>query len=284
MATTDIYHITGDTRDARKAVNFLGGDTDDYIQIDAFAVTRVAANDAVGTFTAWIMIADDTVTLTAIGMADLNADEFLDIDIESGLLTVRITDATVVQLVTQADGNALKRHRWYHIAIVQNNDGAGPKLYIQGVRIASTNDTATDVNSWFAELDLIDQGQIGASQKGGLGAFSQEFKGAISDVKYWNVALTDDEVLRDFNEFAPDNITGTTGQLKNHWDMDDDFIDNVAGENGTNTGGGSLLVNNWSEFSSRLAYDTGTPVVADTVVIAIDGGTGAGHAVVNKAA
>ena len=283
MATSDIFHISGGLA-GRKAVKFLTGNTDDFIEVNAFAATRVAANDAVGTFTAWVMIADDTITGTVIGNGDDSIVEFLEILIESGLLTVRITDATTPQLVTQADGDALKRHRWYHIAVTQSNDGAGPRLYIDGVKIASTNDTATDVDSWFAELDGIDKGLIGASNKTGNAAVTNEFTGSISDVKYWNVALTDAQVLRDFNSFIPDNITGTTGDLKNHWDFDDDLIDNVAGENGTNTGGGAILVNNWSEFSSRLAFDTGTPVTADTLTFAIDSSNNVGHAIVIQAA
>ena len=278
MATTDIFHISGGLA-GRKAVKFLTGNTDDFIEINVFAASRVTANDAVGTFTAWVMIADDTITGTVIGNGDDSIVEFLEILIESGLLTVRITDATTVQVVTQADGDALKRHRWYHIAIVQSNNGEGPKLYINGVKIASTNDTTTDVDSWFAELDGIDKGLIGASNKTGNSAITNEFTGSISDVKYWNTDLTDDEVEEDFR-----NLAVQTSNLKNHWDMDDDFIDNVSAENGTNTGGGAILVNNWSEFSSRLAFDTGTPVTADTLNFAIDSLNNVGHAVVIQAA
>ena len=285
MATTDIFHISGGLVPARKAIKFLTGNTDDFIEVNAFAATRVSANDAVGTFTAWIMIADDTITGTIIGNGDDSIVEFLEILVESGLLTVRITDATVVQVVTQANGDALKRHRWYHIAVVQKADGVGPKLYIDGSLIASTNDTTTDVDSWFAELDGIDKGLIGASNKTGNSAITNEFTGSISDVKYWNVALTDAQVLSDFEEQIPDDITGTPGDLKNHWDFDDDLIDNVAAENGTNTGGGAILVNNWAEFSSRLAYDTGTPIVADTLQCWSSGNNNQmGHAIVIQAA
>ena len=283
MATTDIFHISGGLN-GRKAVKFLTGNTDDFIEVNAFAATRVAANDAVGAFTAWVMIADDTITGTIIGNGDDSIVEFLEILIESGLLTVRITDATTPQVVTQADGDALKRHRWYHIGVVQGNNGVGPVLYINGVKVDSTNDTSTDVDSWFAELDGIDKGLIGASNKTGNSAITNEFTGSISDVKYWNVALTAEQILKDFAELTPDNITGTAGDLKNHWDFDDDLIDNVAGENGTNTGGGAILVNNWSEFSSRLAYDTGTPVTADTLNFAIDSLNNVGHAIVIQAA
>ncbi|MCH8234131.1 MAG: hypothetical protein IIB82_16015 [Bacteroidetes bacterium] len=147
MATTDIFHISGGLA-GRKAVKFLTGNTDDFIEVNAFAATRVAANDAVGTFTAWVMIADDTITGTVIGNGDDSIVEFLERLIESGLLTVRITDATTVQLVTQADGDALKRHRWYHIAVTQSNDGAGPRLYIDGVKIASTKGVCLSANTF----------------------------------------------------------------------------------------------------------------------------------------
>ena len=73
MATTDIYHISGPVRPARKAVAFLGGDVDDGVQIDAFAVTRTAASDTQGTITAWINVPDITGTYTIIGLGDANA-------------------------------------------------------------------------------------------------------------------------------------------------------------------------------------------------------------------
>lgn len=279
MAAGDTYHISGGLA-GRHATAFLGGDVNDMIQVDAHGVARVAANDAKGTYTAWINLADITGTYCVLGGADLNADEFLDITVEAGLLTVRITDATTVQLVTQADQIDFTPHKWYHIAVTQSADGAGPRLYVNGSLINSTNDTTTDVDSWYAELDGIDQFQIGVSQKGGAGAFTLEFAGAISDVKYWNIALTADEVEKDSRDVA---VQASTLQL--HLDMDNDFIDaGLGADNGTAVGD-IILDNNYSEFTSRLKHTMAAPVVVgDDITISIDSLNNTGHAIVVKAA
>ena len=275
MATGDIYQIKGGLQ-GRSAVAFKGGDTNDYVQIDAHAVARVAANDAVGTYVAWINLKDITGTYCVLGGADLSADEFLDITIEAGLLTVRITDATTVQLVTQADAVHFKPHSWYHIAVVQSNDSKGPKLFVDGALVASTNDTTTDVNSWYAELDLIDQFQIGASQKGGAGAFTLEFAGGISDVKYWSIDLTDAEVNQDFL-----NEAVQAASLQLHLDMVEDLVDAGLGLDDGTIVSDVLLINNYCEFYSRLVFAPTIPLVADSVLPFASGDTG--HAIIIEA-
>ena len=197
MATTDIYHVSGTLTPARKAIRFVGGNSDDYLQVNAAAVARTAANDAVGTFSAWIMIANLTETFCIVCAGDDNAVEFIELNVEAGLLTARCTDATIAQFVTQADNIELKAHQWYHVAAVQNADSFGVKLYVNGVKIASTNDTATDVNEWFNNCDGIDTMRIGGANKTGDALVINEFKGYISDVKYWTTALTESQVLND---------------------------------------------------------------------------------------
>ena len=275
MSTGDIYQITGGLK-GRHAVAFKGGDTNDYVQVDAHAVARVAANDAVGTYTAWINLKDITGTYCVLGAAQTNADEFLDITIEAGLLTVRITDATTVQLVTQADAVHFQPHTWYHIAVVQSADSKGPKLFVGGELIASTNDTSTDVDSWYAELDGINQFQIGTSQKGGAGAFTLEFAGGISDVKYWSVDLTDDEVTQDFLNVA---VQASTLQL--HLDMVEDLVDAGLGADDGTIVSDALLINNYCEFYSRLVFVPTIPLVGDKVLPFASGDTG--HAIIIEA-
>ena len=77
MATTDIYHISGSLAPSKQAVAFLGGDVDDGIQVDAFAVTRTAANDTAGTITAWVNMPDIVGTYTILGLGDANAVEYI---------------------------------------------------------------------------------------------------------------------------------------------------------------------------------------------------------------
>jgi hypothetical protein len=283
MATTDIYHIAGDTRKSRRAVAFLGGNTDDYIQVNAAAAAAVAGNHTKGTITAWINLANITDTMCIVGAGDDNAVEFIELNVEAGLLTCRSTDATVAQFVTQADNIEFKPHRWYHVAAVQAADGNGVKLYVNGERIDATHDTSTDLDSWFAETDGIDTMRIGAANKAGDASVTNEFKGAISDVKLFSgtadtAALSASQVKDDY--LGKSNTTS----LQNHWDFDGDYVDAGSGADNGTAVGDVILTPFYSEFTSRLRYDTGTPVVADTVQIAIDGGTGVGHAVVIQAA
>lgn len=278
MATTDIYHITGGLK-GRPAMAHLGGNSDDYVAVNGHAVARVAANDTVGTYTAWVNISNITGTFTVLGAGDASVVEFLELNIEAGLLTARCTDAAVVQFVTQADAVHFKPHRWYHVAMVQRADGSGVQLFVDGVLIASTNDTATDVNEWYNNLDLIDTFRIGAANKDGANGVTNELSGASGRTKYWSVALTDAEVLQDFQ-----NEAVQAASLQLDIDFVEDLIDaGLGADDGTNTGGGSVLMNNYCEFTSRLRFDTGVPVVADTMVCFADGDN-TGHAVIIKAA
>jgi hypothetical protein len=276
MATTDIYHISGGLG-GRRATGFIGGNSDDYIQVDAHAVARVAANDTVGTYTAWVNPGNIADTTTILGAGDKDVVEFLDIGIEAGLLTCRCTDGTVAQFVTQADQIDFKSHRWYHIAIVQRADGAGVYMYVNGELVDRTNDTTTDVDEWYNNLDGIDSFRIGAANKAGNDSVTNEFAGGVSDVKYWNVALTDAEVKNDYEGTA---VQAASLQL--HLDMDDDFVDAGLGADDGTAVGDITLTNNYSEFTSRLRFDTGVPVVADSVICFAD--EGVGHAVVIQAA
>jgi len=276
MATTDIYHITGGLK-GRNAVMFIDGDTDDYVQVNAHAVARVAANDTVGTYSAWVNIINIADTFTVLGAGDANVVEFLELNIEAGLLTARCTDGTVAQFVTQADAIGFKPHRWYHVAMVQNANGQGVHLYIDGEKIASTNDTTTDVDEWYNNLDGIDTFRIGAANKAGNDSVTNEITGGISDVKYWSTNLTDTEVK---NDFLGEAVQASALQL--HIDFVDDLVDAGLGADDGTIVGAVLQSNNYCEFTSRLRNSTGTPVVADTVQCFASGETG--HAVVIQAA
>lgn len=275
MATTDIYHVTGGLK-GRHAVAFLSTDHNDYVQVNAHAVARTAADDTVGTYSAWVNIADITSTFCILCAGDNDAVEFIELNIEAGLLTARCTDATVAQFVTQADAIGFKPHRWYHVAMVQRADGSGVHLYIDGSEIAVTHDTSTDLDEWYNNLDGLDTFRIGAANKAGDASVTNDFNGGISDVKYWSTNLTDAQINNDF--LGESNTTN----LQLHLDMVEDLIDAGSGADDGTMVGDALLTNNYCEFTSRLRNTTGVPVVADSVICFADEGTG--HAVVIQAA
>ena len=280
MADGDMYHVAGNLSPARAAVKLIAT-ADQAVLIDAFAVTRVAANDTEGTFTAWINVPDVTGTYAIISIGDTAAIEFLTLSIKAGKLVGELNFATADKWEHTSTNIVITPHRWHHVALVQDDNLSAPRLYVDGKRVAQTVTLATANDAWIVDMDLTDDGSIGAGEEAGAAAQIKEFKGAISDVKYWDVALTAEQVDSDYDGKAPDDITGTSGDLTNWWDMKDDYVDSVAGENGT-AGASLKLVNAYSEFSSRMAFMTGTPVVADDISISISDGVG--HGVVIKAA
>jgi hypothetical protein len=275
MATTDIYHISGGLK-GRKAVAFLGGAVDDGVQIDTFAAGRVATNDTVGSFTAWFNVPDKTGTYAILGCGDANAVEYFYFAVVAGQIQVKAALAgpnIAWDIITT--GTLLQPHVWHHLAVVQ--DGQWPKIYVDGVLRSVTLTNVTEGDYWFDEFTLIDGGHIGCADSiAGDAALTLEFKGAISNVKYWNTTLTDAQVVDDYNE-----VNYTTGLIA-HWAFNGDYLESVTAYDGTAVGA-IILTSNFSEFTSRFRYDpAAAAVVADKVLFTADGGTG--HALIIKAA
>lgn len=281
MAAGDQYHVVGSTKHSRHAVKFIAT-ADEALVIDAWAVARVAAGDANGTISAWINIPDITGDYGIISAGDTAAIEFLTLRVTAGKLVVELNDATADKFEYTSTNVVITPHRWHHVAVTQ--DGVKPRLFVDGERVAQTETLGTDPTLWFAALALTDDASIGAAEEAGAPAQIREFKGAISDVKYWEVALTDIEVKKDFQGQAPANLGVVAGvsKLTDWWDMDDDYVNGITAGNNGSAGGSLKLVNAFSEFSSRLAFMTGSPVVADDISISVKDGEG--HAWVIKAA
>ena len=280
MAVTDIYHIVGSLTPSRHAAKFIAT-ADQAVLIDAFAVTRVAAGDTTGTFTAWINIPDITGNYGIISCGDTAAIEFLTLRVTAGKLVVELNDATADKFEHTSDNVIITPHKWHHVAVTQDGTAKELKLYVDGKPVAQTATLGTDNSLWFGALAATDDASIGAAEEAGAAAQIREFKGAISDVKYWTVELTDAQILDDYEGKPPAEITGTSADLTNWWDFDGDYVDSVAGEDGT-AGASILLMNEYSEFTSRLSFTAGTPISADNVQIAIKDQEG--HATVVKSA
>ena len=102
MTAGDVHYVSG-RLEGRKSFAFPQAVSDDYIQVDAAAVALVAANNASGTWTAWINMPNITGTFTIIGAGDKSLVEFIELNVEAGLLTCRHTDEATPEFVTQAD-------------------------------------------------------------------------------------------------------------------------------------------------------------------------------------
>jgi len=281
MATTDIYQIVGGLQ-GRRSVAFLGGAVDDAVQIDAFAAARVAANDTAGTFTAWVNVPDITGTYAVVSCGDASVVEYISLTIAAGKIEATCNDNTTLQWEVNTTNVVLTPHKWHHIAITQNATtgiSGTPKIYVDGVEIPYSDLTitdATDNGTWFDDCAGIDGGSIGAAEEGGDAGLTEEFKGGISDIKYWSVELTAAQIDNDYK-----GIINTTN-LISHWDFNGDYIDSVSAHNGT-AAGDIILTSDYSEFTSKLRNTlAAAPVVADKVVFSVENNTG--YAIIIKAA
>lgn len=259
IATADSILLKGFTFGKPSAV-FAGAD--DYIQIDEFITDRNTANDAVGTFTAWVMVEDNTGTYAIIGGGDADVVEYIFLAIEAGTLYARLNVNTTDSWDINTAANTIPVHKWTHVALTQ--DGTRPKLYINGELMAMTDTDASNLTHWIANATNLDQGHIGIAEVSGNATTTLDYVGAISDVKYWNVALTPQQVKDDYK-----GIPNTTS-LISHWDMDLDVLDRVIASNNDGTIVSAVYLDpNYTDIISKLKlYDA---VVADDISISVDG-------------
>ncbi len=279
MTAGDTFHIRGGMS-GRPAVAFLGGDTDDGVQIDSFMAARVTANDTTGTFSLWFNVADLTGTYAVIGGGDASAVQYFYIAIVAGEIQVKaalVGPNVAWDLITI--GAPIVAHSWHNVTLVQ--DALKPKVYIDGVEFSANKGTLTETDItestfWFDAFDLIDGGHIGAADSiVGSAALTLEIKGAVGETKYWDAALTSAEVLENYLG------RGQTTDLVAKWDMIDDVVDSVGGEDGTLVGQ-VIQQSNYSEFASRFAHELTPAVVGDDVTFSVDNNTG--YAIIVKAA
>ncbi len=260
MATGDLMVLSMKHRPKAAVV---GDGTGDYIQIDAWGVAREAAGtaDTVGTFAAWVNIKSNADSYSILAAGDTDAIEYINFQIVNGLLNITLADGGAVAFDIEADAIGILPNVWTHIAMVQ--DGVQPKLYINGVVIAATNDTATDITKWFADLNGIDNANIGILDMNT--STTLDLDGAIGYVKHWNAALTPVEIKAEYEG------RGRTVDLISFWNWEQNTfaIDSVSAHNGT-------IVNNAYQdiqFSNLTAYIKSKAfVVADDISISVTNG------------
>lgn len=260
MAAGDILALNGSLTPARTCCKFIGTGDQAFV-VDLHASDRVTAGDTAGTYSAWINIPNITGNYGIVSCGDTAAIEFITLSVKTGKLNIECNDATDDQFEHITTAVVFEPHKWYHVAVVQDATLNAPKLYVDGVVKATTATLATDNAAWFGQCQLIDNGSIGAAEEAGAAQQIKECVGAISDVKYWNAALTAAQIYDDFA-----GVPNTTN-LTDYWKMGG--LTNEA--NATNVGvkGASILiVDNYSEFTSKVAHSG--VVVADEISISMN--------------
>ncbi len=286
MAVTDIQHIVGSTAPARAAIRMMGT-LDEAFLIDVFAAARVTAGDVAGTFTAWVNIPDILGDYGIISCGDTAAIEFLTLSVVTGKVSIEINLATALKCHHVTTNVVITPHKWHHIAVVQNASINAPKIYVDGLEVATTMTDETDNGVWFDELDLIDDGSIGAAEEAGAAGQVKECVGGISDVKYYAIELTDDEVEADYNGDATKGTTDLTRKttittaFTDHWPMVD-LVNVITAANNGIKGATILYCNAYSEFTSRLFTSAIALLSADNVSLSVSNETA--HLLIVKAA
>lgn len=227
--------------------NYLDG-TDDYVLHDAHAVARVAANDTVGTYTARIYLNDITGTYTILSAGDNNATaEFLHLTSVAGVLQVFLRDGAATRFDVIETSGSLVARKWIHVGVVQN--GTRPILYVAGKPVAMTDTTSTDLSDWYDELALCDKFAIGVLESNNT--HTQDFNGAIGRVKYFSMALNDEEMLIESKD-GTHTKRATAIETARVFDItmeNDGTTDSGSGaDNGTLTGGAIYggYISDWS--------------------------------------
>ena len=233
MAAGDIITVR-ESAGGRRANLFDG--TDDYVLHDAHAVARVAAGDTIGTYTAWVYFNDVGVsTDTILSAGDNNsATEYMELKLSAGTLTIKLYHGAALKFEVSQTTASIAARTWTHVAIVQN--GTRPTLYVDGKAVAMTDDTSTDLTSWYGTLTACDKFAIGIKESNAT--HTNDFHGAIGQVKYWNSALDASQILAEYNETSDGTGFGSYGTPVFNITMESDgTTDSGSGaDNGTLTG------------------------------------------------
>ena len=240
MAAGDIVVVRQEATGRNGA--YLDG-TGDYIQANAHAVARVAANDAQGCYTAWIYLNDIAGTYTIVGGGhSIGAAEHFYWAVIAGKLQIHLRPAAAISFTVVETNVTLTARKWHHVCI--NHTGVRPDLYVDGAVSAMTDTVSTDLTDWYDELPDVDEFCVGATTKNNVE--TNTFKGAIGQVKYWNVALTADQI-----KIEAENVPNDLGYTA-HPDSEQTILDTKLQYN--------LTMTDDATTDSGLGADNGTLV------------------------
>ena len=260
--------------------NYFDG-TDDYVLHDAHAVARVAAGDTVGTYSAWIYLNTINADQTILSAGDdSSGNEFLQLLSSGGKLRIMLRHSGATQFDVIETTASLEARKWIHVAVVMN--GTRPILYVNGKTTAMTDTTSTDLNAWYNILTLADKFALGVLES--FNTHTNDFTGAIGQVKYWSLALTDDEIKIESQEHlshSTERQTVLDAALQFNVTYEDDGITDsgLGADNGTLTGNAHYggYISNYSytlaaNVTGHAAEDMNTVVVGDKLLTVIKRG------------
>lgn len=264
MAAGDITVVSGE-HDSRHG-NYYDG-TDDYTLHDNHAVERQATADEYGTYTAWIFLDNISNTYTILSAGDNNVAEYMCLNSVSGKLQFKLYQggATQVEIIETTAG--LTARKWHHVAVV--NDDTRINLYVDGVLSDMTDTTTTDADAWYDIISGADKFAIGCLEMNGT--HTQDFLGAIGQVKYYYHAMNAAEIEKEYKGEAQSAAIAALLRFNVTYEDDGTTDSGLGADNGTLTGhavyGGEI-----SEWSWKLnSYATVTGHAAEFINTFKDG-------------
>ena len=247
MAAGDIIVVNENS--FGKKGNYYDG-TDDYVLHDAHAIARVAAGDTLGTYTVWIYLDSINADQTILSAGDNSSgNEFLQLLSSGGKLRIMLRHSGATQFDVIETTASLEARKWIHVAVVMN--GTRPVLYVNGKTTAMTDTTSTDLNAWYNILTLVDKFALGVLES--FNTHTNDFTGAIGQVKYWSLALTADEIKTESQEHlshSTERQTVLDAALQFNVTYEDDGTTDagLGADNGTLTGNAYYggIISDWS--------------------------------------
>jgi hypothetical protein len=181
------------------AKSFLFDGVDEYFNADTLVAN--VSTDTVGTIN--VLVKTENVTPSAtfhfFSFSDTNQATFIVLNQQTnGKIRLNCTINNVFQFRIDTT-SAIDLTSWTLISAVQN--GTQPVIYVNGVAVAQTNVTATDLTRWVADCTGVDNCRIGALFYTAI-AYG---KGYISQCSYLNTDISSAQVLDLYNNGKPKN-------------------------------------------------------------------------------
>ena len=250
--------------------NYYDG-VDDYVLHDAHAVARVAAGDTVGTYTAWIYKDVIGGGGTILSAGDNNStNEFLQLFFDSeSKLFIKINHGGTTQFSVRTLNTEISPRTWTHIAIVQN--GTRPTLYVNGKAVTMADSVSTDLTFWYDELTLADKFAIGVKESNAT--HTSDWTGAIGQVKYWSIALSDEQIKKEASGLSHITAEQTTLDAALQFNItyeNDGTTDSGLGADSGTLVGGAIYGGEISDWSYKMNANV-TGHAAEDMNIVVNG-------------
>ena len=189
--------------------NLILDGVDEYLNTDN--LLSVLSTTIKGTWLCWIkpVTAMPAGSEMIITFGDTNANNFIQLFIQStGVLQAAARTTSAVQWIIDTDNAVFSDNTWTLVGFVQPADGNGVIMYIDGIAPPQTFIINVTPDFWFNDLSVsIDNGRIGSLDKNSSGN-TNHIRSDIDQVSYWNIDLSQLEILEVFNNNKPTNLKG----------------------------------------------------------------------------